>query len=133
MVSKASQLRAKGEKVSFETETGLIEYLIKPLKNKELLEVMELAEKNNSKAMLKLFLKYSLIKDDPSLTDADIEDMDASYLLELLKIISKVNKLEGMFDFQKGSQAQVNLSETGLPKSDIERLNEVKQKLAQNL
>ena len=127
MVSKASRLLAKGELVSFETESGMVDYNIKPLKNKELLEVIELGEKNDTRSMMLKMLYFSLIKDDPEITITDVENMDAPYLIQLLKIIQKVNRLEGLFDFQASGQntPPVNLK----PASNQELVTQLRQRL----
>lgn len=129
-MSKVSQLIGKGEKIEFETENGKVEFLIKPLKNKELLEVVELAEKKDNKSMLIKLMYYSLQKDDPTITEKEIEDMDTSFLLDILKIITKVNRLEGMFDFQVGGQSS---NPPALKKpSREELLQDIREKAIQN-
>ena len=51
---KGSRLRAKGEKIEFDTEDGKEEYTLYPIKNKQLLEVTELADKKEGiKAAIK--------------------------------------------------------------------------------
>ena len=118
MVSKASRLLAKGEKIVFETENGTVEYIIKPMKNKELLEITDRAEevkrltdsknfaesKKLSKALTLFMLKSTLIKDDPEITDNDLEEMSAVFTIKLLKKIVEVNGLEGLIDFQVGGK-----------------------------
>ena len=126
MVSKASRMIAKGEMVSFETENGTVDWVIKPLKNKELLEIIDLAEKKDTKSMLNKMLMYTLEKDDPEITMQDIENMSASYLMKILKLITKVNGLEGMLDFQvSGSNTP---KETSKPASREELLAKLKAK-----
>lgn len=104
-MSKISQLIGKGEKIEFDTENGKVEFLIKPLKNKELLEVIDFAERKDTKDMLLRLLRFTLQKDDGSVTDQEIENMETPFLMQLLKVITKVNGLEGMFDFQAGGQS----------------------------
>lgn len=104
-MSKASQMRGKGELVKFETEDGEVEWRIKPLKNKELLEITDMAERKQTSDMLTKMIFYTLRKDDITVTEQEIKEMDSSFLMDLINIIAKVNKLEAMFDFRKSGQS----------------------------
>ena len=48
MQMKGSRLRAKGEEIVFDTVDGKKKYELRPIKNKQLLEVVELADKKES-------------------------------------------------------------------------------------
>ena len=114
-MSYTKRLRAKGEKIVFDTEDGKREFTLRPMKNKQLLEVMSLAEESNKdakKGMESAFLmaKYSLnndLKDTEKFTDEDIAEMEVCFLMPLLKKASKINGLGDMFDFQLGAGSQL--------------------------
>ena len=116
MTSKASRLLAKGELVSFETETGIVDFNIRPLKNKELLDIMDCAEKKDTRTMILKLLKFTLEKDDPEITFQDIENLEVAYLQKILQTIERVNKLDGMFSFHEGGQSSEK--RTSLPASN---------------
>ncbi len=108
---KGSRLRAKGEKIVFDTEEGKKEFELRPLKNKQLLEVTELADKKAGIKAAMLMAKYSLNADpkivngeEDAFDDEEMDDMDAPFLLQIMKIASKINGLGDMFDFQLKSQ-----------------------------
>ena len=104
---KGSRLRAKGEKIEFDTEEGKKTYELKPLKNKQLLEIVELADKKENMKSAILMAKYSLNADpkivngqEDAFDDEEMNEMDAPFLLQILKIAAKINGLGDMFDFQ---------------------------------
>ena len=110
------RLRAKGEKIIFDTEDGEKEYLIKPIKNEQLLEIQELWDKKeDTKAQAKantLFVKYSLNRDskivagtEEPFTDDEIAQMETNFLIEILEVAARVNGMEKMVSFQQRSQA----------------------------
>ena len=108
---KGSRLRAKGEKIVFDTEDGKKEFELRPLKNKQLLEVVELAEKKEGLKSSILMAKYSLNAgskivngEEDAFTDEEMDEMEAPFLLKILKTAAKINGLDDMFDFQKRVQ-----------------------------
>ncbi len=111
-MNKGCRLRAKGEKIIFDTEDGKKEFVLMPLKNKQLLEITELGEKaeTESKSGLKaafLLAKYCLNNnpkvqesEDGPFTDEEIREMETCFLLPLVKKAAKINGMEDLFDFQ---------------------------------
>ncbi|MHA1827957.1 MAG: hypothetical protein ACTSX6_04835 [Candidatus Heimdallarchaeaceae archaeon] len=97
-MNKADKLLEVGENISFEVKGEKVEFMIKPLKNKELLEIMKLAENQDTESMMLKMVFYSLHKDDPSFTMDQVRELP--YLFDFLKVITKVNHLEDLFDFQ---------------------------------
>jgi len=97
MVSKTSRLRARPEKVVFETETGDIEYSIRPLKTKEILHMQELVSAKKDTEAFVYFIYITLKKDDPDISEEDVKELEANYLMKLMKVIERVNGMEGMF------------------------------------
>ena len=100
------RFRAKGEKIEFDTDEGKKEYLLKPLKNKQLLEIVELGEKKEGIKAALIMAKYSLNADpkiingtEKPFTDEEMEEMEAPFLLQIMKKTAKLNGLEDMFDF----------------------------------
>ncbi len=135
---KGSRLRAKGEKIEFDTDDGKKIYEIRPLKNKQLLEIVELADKKKGIESAILMAKYSLNADprivngteDP-FDDEEMKELETPFLFQILKLASKVNKLEDMFDFQlrgQGGQPNPNpsmpTSKKPTLKGDLETLNQ---------
>ncbi len=122
---KGSRLRAKGKKIEFDTEEGKKEYELRPLKNKQLLEVTEIADKNEGIKAAMLMAKYSLNADpkivngqEDAFDDTEMEEMDAPFLIQILKIAAEINGLGDMFDFQLRGGKQVldpNLKKLGNP------------------
>lgn len=109
------RLRAKGEKVVFDTEDGKKEYLIRPLRNEQLLEIQELWDKKeDSKAQAKantLFVMYSLNRDDKivngseeSFGEEEVKDMETPFLLDIMETAARVNDMEKAVSFQKRTQ-----------------------------
>lgn len=107
---KGSRLRAKGEKIIFDTEDGKKTYILRPLKNRQLLEIVELGDKKDPKSGMQATIKlakYSLNRDkkiqdgvEESFTDEEIEDMETPFLMQILKLAVKINGLETVMDFQ---------------------------------
>lgn len=115
-MNQGSRLRAKGEKIVFDTEDGEKEYLIKPLTNSEFLELQGLWDKKEEKKANTLFVKYSLNRDpkilkyliDPKaegaekpFEDEEIAQLETPFLIQIMEIASKVNGIDKMLDFQK--------------------------------
>lgn len=112
VISKGCRLRAKGQIVKFDTEDGEKEFLIKPLKNEQLLEIQELWDKKESKEAQNkanvLFVKYSINRDpkivdgtEEPFTDEEIEQMETNFLIQIMETAAKVNGLEKAMEFQK--------------------------------
>ncbi len=110
---KGCRLRAKGEKIELDTEDGKKEYTLKPIKNKQLLVIVEMADKKQELQAAILMAKHCLnedpkIKDgtEEAFTDEEMNEMETPFLLKIMKTAAKVNGLEEMFDFQSrvGSQ-----------------------------
>ena len=122
---KGSRLRAKGKKIVFDTEDGKKTYELRPLKNKQLLEIVELADKKENMKSAILMAKYSLNADpkivngqEDAFDDEEMDEMDAPFLLQILKIAAEINGLGDMFDFQlKGGKQSLdpNLKELENP------------------
>ena len=106
-MNKVDRLLAKGEEIKF----GDVKFNIKPLKNKELLEVMKLAEDKKTDLMMTKMIFYSLNRDDPSITMEQVNDLP--YMFDFLKVITRVNHLEDLFDFQsKGGRQMPDLKDS---------------------
>ena len=133
---KGSRLRAKGEKIVFDTEDGKKTFELRPIKNKQLLEVTEIADKKEGLKAVMLMAKFSLNADPrikngeiDAFDDEEMEDMDAPFLLQIMKVATKINGLEDMFDFQlKGQQGQLAQdsqpdSKKGILDRNLEALN----------
>lgn len=113
---KGSRLRAKGKKIEFDTEDGKKTYELRPLKNKQLLEVVELADKKENMKSAMLMAKYSLNADpkivngqEDAFTDEEMEEMDSPFLIQILKTVAEINGLGDMFDFQlKGGKQSLD-------------------------
>ena len=113
---KGSRLRAKGEKIEFDTEDGKKVYELRPLKNRQLLEITEIADKKQGMKSAMLMAKYSLNADprivngtEEPFTDEEMEELESPFLLQILKIVAKINGLEEMFDFQlRGGKQQLD-------------------------
>ena len=113
-MKKACRLRAKGEIISFDTEEGIKEYRIKPIKNEQLLEITDLGEKNKGMEAALLMAKYSLNRDskiengtEEPFDDEEIKQMEVSFLIPLLKKCAEINGLGDMFDFQARAEKQL--------------------------
>ena len=111
---KGSRLRAKGKKIVFDTEEGKKTYELRPLKNKQLLEIVELADKKENMQSAMLMAKYSLNADpkiingqEDAFDDAEMDEMDAPFLIQILKTAAEINGLGDMFDFQLKGGKQV--------------------------
>ena len=135
---KGSRLRARGEKIVFDTEEGKKEYELRPLKNKQLLEITELADKKEGIKSAMLMAKYSLNADpkikngeEDAFTDEEMEEMETPFFLQVMKIASKINGLEDMFDFQKRVQ-EGQLGSVTKPESKKDILNENLEALNRN-
>ena len=133
---KGCRLRACGEKIELETEDGKKEYELRPLKNKQLLEVVEVADKKEGVKAAILMAKFSLNASkkivegiEEPFTDEEMEDMDTPFLLQILKIATKINGLEEMFDFQLRAQQGMSPSQ---PESKKDILNKNLELLNQN-
>ncbi len=104
---KGCRLRAKGEKIEFDTEEGKKSFFLRPMKNRQLLEITELGEKKQGIQAAILMAKYSLNADpkivngteDP-FTDEEMNEMETPFLLQIMKVSARINGLEEMFDFQ---------------------------------
>ena len=122
---KGSRLRAKGEKIIFDTEDGKKEYELRPLKNRQLLEIVELADKKEGLKSAILMAKYSLNADpkivngtEEPFTDEEMDEMDSPFLIQILKTAAEINGLGDMFDFQlRGGKQSLdpNLKESENP------------------
>ena len=122
---KGSRLRAKGKKITFDTEEGEKVYELRPLKNKQLLEVVELADKKENMKSAMMMAKYSLNADpkitngqEDAFTDEEMDEMDSPFLIQILKTAAEINGLGDMFDFQlRGGKQQLdpNLKESENP------------------
>ena len=121
-MSKIDRLLGKGEKISFKVGKEDIEFSILPLKNRELLEVMKLAEDKNIEEMMTKMVFYSLNKDDPTITMEQVKEMP--YLFDFLKVITRVNHLGDMFDFKKKQEI-----EPSPKKMSVEDLNKNPRKI----
>ena len=130
---KQNRLRAKGEIVKFDTEDGEKEYLIKPIKNEQLLEIQEFWDKKDDpKASAKantLFVKYSLNRDpkiengtEPPFDDEEVAQMETNFLLQVLEVAARVNGLEKAISFQQRSQ-QGQSAPSNQPKDILASLN----------
>ncbi len=135
---KGSRLRAKGEKIEFDTEDGKQTFELRPLKNKQLLEVTELADKKAGIKAAMLMAKFSLNADPKikngeidAFDDEEMDEMDAPFLLQIMKVASKINGLEDMFDFQLKSQ-QGQLAQDSQPDSKKEILDRNLEALNRN-
>ncbi len=133
---KGSRLRAKGEKIEFDTEDGKKTFELRPLKNKQLLEVTEVADKKEGIKAAMLMAKFSLNADprikngeEDAFDDEEMEEMEAPFLLQIMKVAAKINGLEDMFDFQlKSQQGQLTQesqpdSKKGILDENLEALN----------
>ena len=124
---KGSRLRAKGEEIEFDTEDGKKKYKLRPIKNKQLLEVTELADKKEGIKAAMLMAKFSLNADpkikngeEDAFDDEEMEDMEAPFLLQIMKVAARINGLEDMFDFQlKSQQGQLAQNSEPMSKKDI--------------
>ena len=107
-----NRLRAKGEKIIFDTEDGDKEYLIKTIKNEQLLEIQGFWDKKDDpKASAKantLFVKYSLNRSpkiengtEEPFDDDEIAQMETNFLLQVLEVAARVNGLEKAISFQQ--------------------------------
>ena len=133
---KGSRLRAKGEKIEFDTEDGKKTFELRPLKNRQLLEVTEVADKKEGIKAAMLMAKFSLNADprikngeEDAFDDEEMEEMEAPFLLQIMKVAAKINGLEDMFDFQlKSQQGQLTQesqpdSKKGILDENLEALN----------
>lgn len=103
MGSKISKLKGKSDEfIGMDDEGKEVRLALHPMKNKELLEIIELAEKKQTGAMINKVLFYTLRKDDIELEESEIENMPASYSMDMFQTALKVNGLEKFMDFQKG-------------------------------
>ncbi len=122
---KGCRLRACGEKIIFETEEGKKEYFLRPMKNKQLLEITELGEKEQGIQAAILMAKYSLNADpkivngtEEPFSDEEMDELETPFLLQIMKTAAKINGLGDMFDFQlrEGKQQlDPNLKKSGSP------------------
>ncbi len=143
------RLRAKGEKIVFDTVDGKKEYELRPIKNKQLLEVVEKADKKESMKAALLLAKYSINRDprivkgiieieqhgkitsidgsaEKPFTDKEMEETDAPFLMQIMEKAAKINGMGDVFDFQmKGKEA---LPEQDSSKSPFEKNLEVLNK-----
>ncbi len=133
---KGSRLRAKGEKIVFDTEEGKKVFELRPLKNKQFLEVLELADKKEGLKSSMLMAKYCLNEDpkiknkqEDAFDDEEMEDMPAPFLFQIMKVAARINGLEELFDFQlKGQEGQLAQesqpdSKKGILDRNLEALN----------
>ena len=142
-MNQGSRLRAKGEKIIFDTEDGQKEYLIKPLTNAEFLEIQELWDKKEQTKANTLFVKYSLNKDPKILKymidstakgaekpfeDEEIALLETPFLIQIMEIASKVNGIDKMIDFQKRT-GMGDLPKTSQPESKANTFEELASRL----
>ncbi len=120
---KGCRLRAKGEKIEFDTENGKKTFELRPIKNKQLLEVTEIADKKQGLKAAMLMAKFSINADpkikngqEDAFDDEEMDDMPAPFLLQIMRVAAKINGLEEMFDFQLKSQ-QGQLAQESQPDS----------------
>ena len=105
-MSKASRIMAKPGLVEFEGNNNeKIKIKVYPLKNKELIEAAGLFDKEMPYKGTNYILYRTLIKDDPEVTKEDVENLPLSVVIELMKEISKVNKLPEL-DFQNTMKSE---------------------------
>lgn len=98
MVSKTSRLRAKPEVITLKGADGEeIIYNIKPLKTKEILRMIELAQDKKEMEAFTYMIYETLKKDDPEVTKEEVEELDANFLMEIMKAAERVNGMDGMF------------------------------------
>ncbi len=124
-MGKGSRLRAKGKEIKFETEDGIKTYLLRPIKNEQLMEVAELGDKKKGFEAAMLMAKYSINRDpkiengtEEPFDDAEIKDMDSPFLIQIMKEAAKLNGLGDVFDFQ---QRGVGTSQPTDPKNPLEK------------
>lgn len=142
-MNQGSRLRAKGEKIIFDTEDGQKEYLIKPLTNAEFLELQELWDKKEQNKANTLFVKYSLNRDpkilkymiDPKaegtekpFEDEEIAQLETPFLIQIMERASKVNGIDKMLDFQRRT-GMGDLPKTSQPESKPNTFEEAASRL----
>lgn len=109
----ASRFRAKGEEIIFKTEEGEKTFNLKPIKNRQLLEVAEFADKKQGLKAAILLAKHTINNSteivegiEKPFTDDEMEELESPFLFQLMKVSARLNGLEDMFDFQRGVQTQ---------------------------
>ena len=129
---EGARLRAKGEEIVFDTADGKKTYELRPIKNKQLLEVVEKADKKESMKAALLLAKYSLNRDpkiengsEKPFTDEEMEETEAPFLIQIMEKAAKINGLGDAFDFQlKGKEAPPEQDSTKSPfEKNLEALN----------
>ena len=128
---EGARLRAKGEKIVFDTVNGKKTYELRPIKNKQLLEVVEKADKKESMKAALLLAKYSLNRDpkiengtEKPFTDEEMEETEAPFLIQIMEKAAKINGLGDVFDFQMKGKAPPEQDSTKSPyEKNLEALN----------
>lgn len=104
-MNKGCRLRAKGKEIVFDTADGKKKFTLKPLRNEQLLKVTELGEQEkgmeSALLMAKCSLNNGLQKEEEHFDDEEIKQMEACFLMPILKEAAELNGLGDMFDFQK--------------------------------
>ena len=92
------RILAKGDVIKIPTDRGEEDLEIKPLENKELLEIVEKFEKKQSREGIDKLILLTLSKVDSEVTIDDVKHLPISVYVDILKTILKVNKLEELLE-----------------------------------
>ena len=133
-MSKLSRLMARFKEKELGEEGNKVKFRLAPLKNKEMLMFMDMADNADSKEMIYYILETVLKKDDPSITREELENLDFDYTMELLNEITEISGLGKLFDFekmkeetQKKSSMMLNKTSNGLSKAESLRQELIKE------
>lgn len=110
--SKAQQVSAKPAEVTLEgvdpegNETE-VTWKIHALDMDTLLEVESMPE-NANKERLQHILYNTLVQDDPNVTEDEVLEMDAGFIMSIMEKIGEVNGIEDFFDEEEIKSAMEN-------------------------
>lgn len=124
------RILAKGETIKIDTEDGKVDLEIKPLRNKELMEILELFEKKKNREGLNKLIFLTLKKIDAEVTMDDVQHLPIPVFIDIVKAILKVNKLEEMLEVgvKKGiPDTEKILNKLSSIESSKEKMNSLNQ------
>ena len=128
MVSKISLILAKGETYTWENPDGTkIGLEIKPLDTADMMEMTQIVKTKGESAAQFHLLKKTLVQADPEVTDEEIRRIPMTVTVPILKVINRVNGMDGSIDFQEGGQNTT--IETSQPASKSALLAELKARV----
>ena len=130
-MSKISKVIARFKSIKLGENS--IEFRIKPMKNKEMLEMFEMLDDKNEVGSMRKGINHliftTLKKDDPSITIDEVDDIDFKSVTEIVNNTTELSGLGKLIDFSKimnmdELEKKRNLKKTSEEPSNAESLRQ---------